>query len=125
MCHAIIEAYERCVQDIKHTEEKTMNKDGDISDDCLFCSLRIDPADNNFVAFQNIVDTKIMDALKSIIGNFTPLTDPTYTQGMLAELTPAFMKYLPVPYKVIMTLLYKHSVEKNKKQVEESMQQRQ
>eukprot|EP00957_Ditylum_brightwellii_P197626 15055984-Ditylum_brightwellii.AAC.1 len=60
---------------------------------------KIDPADDNFVAYQNIVDTKTMDAMKSIIGNFTPLTDLTYTQSMLAELTSAFVKYLPVPYK--------------------------
>eukprot|EP00957_Ditylum_brightwellii_P101579 7741409-Ditylum_brightwellii.AAC.1 len=33
MCHAIIETYEYVVQDIKHKEEKKMNKDGDISDD--------------------------------------------------------------------------------------------
>eukprot|EP00957_Ditylum_brightwellii_P113055 8620984-Ditylum_brightwellii.AAC.1 len=106
MCHAIIEAYEHRIQDTKHKEEKKMNKDGDISDGRLFRSLKIDPADDNFVAFQNIVNTETMD-------------------GMLAELTLAFMKYFPVPYKVIMTLLYQYSVEKNKKQVEESMQQRQ
>eukprot|EP00957_Ditylum_brightwellii_P098633 7513593-Ditylum_brightwellii.AAC.1 len=92
-----------------------MNKDGDISDDCLFCSLKIDPADDNVVAFQKIVDTKTMDAMKLILGNVSPLTDPTDTQGMLAKLTSAFMKYLPVLYKVIMILLYQHSVEKNKK----------
>eukprot|EP00957_Ditylum_brightwellii_P171191 13032409-Ditylum_brightwellii.AAC.1 len=62
-----------------------------------------------------------MDAMKSIVGKFTPLTDPTYTQGMLVKLTSSFVKYLPVPYKVIMTLLYQHSVEKNKKRAEESM----
>eukprot|EP00957_Ditylum_brightwellii_P067428 5118372-Ditylum_brightwellii.AAC.1 len=115
MCHAIVESYEHHVQDIKHKEEKKINKDGDISNDHLFCSLKIDPADDNFIAFQNIVDTKTMGAMKLIIGNFTPLTDPTYTQGMLSELTSAFVKYLPVAYKAIMTLFNQHSVEENKK----------